>query len=86
MDLGISGRSAIVCGSSRGLGKACATALAAEGVNVVINGLDAERLAKAAQELGAIGKGKITAVQAEVVQRGGAYGGWTTTRRHRGKR
>ncbi len=66
MDLGIAGRSAIVCGSSRGLGKACAMALAAEGVDVVINGLDAERLAKAAQELSAIGKGRITAVQADI--------------------
>ena len=38
MDLGIAGRSALVVASSKGLGKACATALAAEGVNVVING------------------------------------------------
>jgi 3-oxoacyl-[acyl-carrier protein] reductase len=38
MDLGIAGREAIICGSSRGLGRACAEALAAEGVNVVING------------------------------------------------
>ena len=71
MDLGISGRSAIVCGSSRGLGKACAAALAAEGIDVVINGLDAERLAKAAQELSAMGRGKITAVQADVTTQSG---------------
>ena len=38
MDLGIAGRTALVCASSRGLGRACAEALAAEGVNVVING------------------------------------------------
>jgi 3-oxoacyl-[acyl-carrier protein] reductase len=36
MDLGISGRKAIVCGASRGLGKACAARLAAEGVNLVL--------------------------------------------------
>ena len=36
MDLGIAGRNALVCGASRGLGKACALALAREGVNVVI--------------------------------------------------
>jgi 3-oxoacyl-[acyl-carrier protein] reductase len=37
MDLGIAGRTAIVCASSRGLGRACATALAREGVNLVVN-------------------------------------------------
>ena len=43
MDLGIEGRRAIVCASSRGLGRACATALAREGVAVVVNGRDVER-------------------------------------------
>ena len=54
MDLGIKNRKAIVCASSRGLGEACATALAREGALVVINarnqaGLDecAERIEKA---------------------------------------
>ena len=41
MDMGIRGRKAIVCASSRGLGRACAEALAEEGVDLVINGLDA---------------------------------------------
>ena len=36
MDLGLSGRRAIVCASSRGLGRACAMALAGEGVAVVM--------------------------------------------------
>ena len=40
MDFGISGRRAIVCASSRGLGRACAQALAAAGCEVVINGRD----------------------------------------------
>jgi 3-oxoacyl-[acyl-carrier protein] reductase len=40
MDLGIAGRWAIICASSAGLGYACAEALSAEGVNVVINGRD----------------------------------------------
>ena len=44
MDLGIAGRTALVCASSRGLGLACATALAREGCLVFINGRDAERL------------------------------------------
>jgi 3-oxoacyl-[acyl-carrier protein] reductase len=48
MDLGIAGRRAIVCASSRGLGRACATALAGEGVDVTINGRSAETLAATA--------------------------------------
>jgi 3-oxoacyl-[acyl-carrier protein] reductase len=40
MDLGIAGRRAIVCASSKGLGRGCAEALAREGVDVVINGRD----------------------------------------------
>ena len=51
MDLGISGRKAIVCASSRGLGKACARALAEAGCEVVINGRDAKKLDAAAAEL-----------------------------------
>ena len=39
MDLGIRGRTAIVCAASRGLGRATALALAREGVNLVINAL-----------------------------------------------
>ena len=38
MDLGLEGRKAIVCASSKGLGLACATALAREGCEVFING------------------------------------------------
>lgn len=48
MDLGIAGRTAIVCASSQGLGLACATALAREACHVVINGRDPDRLAAAA--------------------------------------
>ncbi|MCB0991818.1 MAG: SDR family NAD(P)-dependent oxidoreductase, partial [Acidimicrobiales bacterium] len=51
MDLGISGRRAIVCASSRGLGYACAESLAREGVNVIINGRDAQQLEAAAKTL-----------------------------------
>lgn len=47
MDLGITGRAAIVCASSRGLGEACATALSREGCRVFINGRDPDRLAQA---------------------------------------
>ncbi|GLK91102.1 SDR family oxidoreductase [Pseudomonas turukhanskensis] len=51
MDLGIRGRAAVVCASSRGLGKACAVALAEEGCEVVINGRDPATLALVAQEV-----------------------------------
>jgi hypothetical protein len=40
MDLGIAGKKAIVCASSRGLGKGCALALVREGVDLVVNGRD----------------------------------------------
>jgi 3-oxoacyl-[acyl-carrier protein] reductase len=48
MDLGITGKKALVCASSRGLGLACATALAREGCEVYINGRNADALAEAA--------------------------------------
>ena len=48
MDLGIKGRKAVVCASSKGLGKACATALAEAGCEVVINGRDERALEAAA--------------------------------------
>ncbi len=51
MDLGISGRRAIVMASSRGLGRACAETLAREGVDVTVNGRDPQVLAAAAAEL-----------------------------------
>jgi 3-oxoacyl-[acyl-carrier protein] reductase len=51
MDLGIAGRKAIVCASSKGLGRACAWALAEAGCDIVLNGRDAAILARAAGEL-----------------------------------
>ncbi|MCG8503143.1 MAG: SDR family NAD(P)-dependent oxidoreductase, partial [Sphingomonadales bacterium] len=51
MDLGIAGRTAIVCASSSGLGKACTGALAKEGVHVVLNGRTAAALEAAAEEI-----------------------------------
>ena len=66
MDLGIAGRKAIVCASSRGLGRACAKALAEAGCEVVINGRDRDRLAETAAELRKTGGGKIVPVVADV--------------------
>ena len=65
MDLGIAGRKAIVCASSRGLGKACARALAEAGVELVINGRDAGTLEATRDELAALGV-PVAAVAADV--------------------
>lgn len=65
MDLGIAGRTALLTASSRGLGKACAVALAAEGVDVTINGLDEANLAAAAAEIEQLGV-QVTTVAADV--------------------
>ncbi|QDL36801.1 SDR family oxidoreductase [Rhodoferax sediminis] len=51
MDLGISGKWALVCGASKGLGLGCARALVREGVNVVINARGGETLQAAASKL-----------------------------------
>jgi 3-oxoacyl-[acyl-carrier protein] reductase len=66
MDLGIAGRKAIVCASSRGLGRACAKALAQAGCEVVINGRDREQLFAAAEELRRATGAKIIPVAADV--------------------
>jgi len=66
MDLGISGRKAIVCASSRGLGKACARALAEAGCEVVINGRDEKALAATADEIGKATGAKVIPVAADV--------------------
>lgn len=66
MNLGIKGRSAIVCGSSRGLGRACAEALVREGVNVVLNGIDESRLKLASEEILAVADARVIAVAADV--------------------
>ena len=51
MDLGIRGRTAIVCAASKGLGKGCAVSLAREGVNLVITARGREALEQTASEL-----------------------------------
>jgi 3-oxoacyl-[acyl-carrier protein] reductase len=66
MDLGIAGRRAIVCASSRGLGRACAQALAAAGCEVVINGRGEDSLNAAAADLRAATGAKIIPVRADV--------------------
>ena len=51
MDLGIKGRRALVCASSKGLGRACAVALAAEGVHVTLTARGAEALKATADHI-----------------------------------
>ena len=71
MDLKISGRKAIICASSKGLGKACALALAAEGVDVWISARSNGPLQATADEINTLGRGKATAVVADVTTPGG---------------
>jgi 3-oxoacyl-[acyl-carrier protein] reductase len=66
MDLGIKGRKAIVCASSRGLGRACAERLAEAGCEVIINGLDAARLEATAKEIRAKTGATVTPIVADV--------------------
>jgi 3-oxoacyl-[acyl-carrier protein] reductase len=66
MDLGISGRKAIVCASSRGLGYACAHALSEAGCEVVVNGRDQARTEAAATAISKATGGKAVAVAADV--------------------
>ncbi len=56
MDLGLKGRVAIVTGASRGIGRACAAELLAEGAHVVVASKDPARNAAACKELGKIGR------------------------------
>jgi 3-oxoacyl-[acyl-carrier protein] reductase len=71
MELGIAGRTAIVCASRGGLGKACAEALAAEGVHVIVNGRDQGRLAQAAAEIRKGAKGEVREVVGDVTTEAG---------------
>ena len=66
MDLGIAGRSAIVCASSKGLGKGCAMALAENGVSVIVNGRDEAALDATAKEIRDRTGAEVTPVIADV--------------------
>ena len=66
MDLGLKGRKAIVCASSRGLGKGCATSLARAGVDVTLNGRDPAALDATAEEIRAATGVTVTPVIADI--------------------
>ena len=71
MNLGIEGKWALVCASSKGLGKGCAAALAAEGVNLVVTARGAEGLEATAAELRALGRGEVRAVAGDITTEAG---------------
>ena len=61
MDLGLNGRTAIVCGASSGMGLAAAEALAAEGANVAMFARRRDELEREAERLGALAvRGDLT--------------------------
>ena len=66
MDLGIKGKRALVCASSKGLGRGCAEALAEAGVNLVMNARGAEALEAAAAEIRSKYGVEVTAVAADI--------------------
>lgn len=66
MDLGINGKTALICASSRGLGKACALTLAREGCSVIINGRGQAALDEACAEIEAASGQRPKAVAADL--------------------
>ncbi|MGP1677810.1 MAG: SDR family oxidoreductase [Giesbergeria sp.] len=71
MDFGIKGKTAIVCASSKGLGRGCAFSLAREGVNLVITARGKETLEKTAEEIRAATGVKVTAVAGDITTEAG---------------
>src|SRR5689334_4655325 len=71
MDLGIRGRKAIVCAASKGLGRACAMALAREGVDVVITARTADVLERTAQEIRSATGATVTPVAGDITSEAG---------------
>lgn len=66
MELGITGKTAIICASSKGLGKGCAIALAEAGCDIVINGRTEETLQATAKEIRELTGVIVTAIVADV--------------------
>ncbi len=66
MDLGLTGKRAIVCAASKGLGRACAFSLAREGVTVTINARTRDVLDATAAEIRASTGAEVTTVAADI--------------------
>jgi 3-oxoacyl-[acyl-carrier protein] reductase len=71
MDLGIRGKRALVCASSKGLGRGCGEALAGAGVDLVLNARGAETLEAAAADIRARHGVQVTAVAADITTEAG---------------
>ncbi len=71
MDLGIRGRTGLVCAASTGLGRGCAEALAEAGVNLVINARGAEALEATARDIAAKHGVRVTPVAADITTEAG---------------
>jgi 3-oxoacyl-[acyl-carrier protein] reductase len=71
MDLGIGGKTAIVCGASKGLGRGCAVALAKNGVNLILNARRADVLDATADDIRKTTGVKVTTVATDVTTEAG---------------
>ena len=71
MDLGLRGKRALVCASSKGLGRGCAEALAAAGVDLVLNARGAGALAATAAAIRAAHGVTVTEVAADITSEAG---------------
>jgi 3-oxoacyl-[acyl-carrier protein] reductase len=71
MDLGIRGRRALICASSKGLGKGCAEALAGEGVDLILNARGAESLEATAANIRSTYGVSVVAVAADITTEAG---------------
>jgi 3-oxoacyl-[acyl-carrier protein] reductase len=71
MDLKLEGKRAIVCASSKGLGKACATSLAREGAHVLMNGRTESTLEEAADEVRRVARGQVDTICCDVTNEEG---------------
>lgn len=84
MDLGIADRTALVTGASRGIGFACAEALAEAGCRIAVNAREAGPLEKAAADLEAAGAPEAVPVPGDVGEAGGVEGVLEATREELG--
>ncbi len=71
MELGISGKKAIVCAASKGLGRGCAESLAREGVDLTICARTAQPLEKTADEIRVLGGGTVQTVACDITSEEG---------------
>ena len=71
MDLGIAGKNALVCASSKGIGKGCAQALATEGVNVWLNARTQSTLDETKREIETIAQGHVSTICCDITTEAG---------------